>query len=122
MLSVAAPGAEVEQRCQEQGGPLYPANYNAPDQTVVGGAAESIERLVERLKAEKIAYRALPVPRPFHTPLMEAVKQPLAQGLASVAFREPRIPLLSSVNNRLVEEGLRDTVRDACWPGTTGRE
>ncbi len=102
MLSAAAPGSKMEQLCTELGGQVYAANYNAPDQTVVGGDEESITRLIQRLKAEKIACKLLAVPRPFHTPLMESVKTPLAQGLADVRFQPPRVPLLSSVNNRMV--------------------
>ena len=102
MLSAAAPGPVVEEVCRELGQPAFPANYNAPDQTVVGGTAEAIVRLEETLKSRRIAALTLAVPRPFHTPLMEEVQEPLTRGLAPIRFVPPRVPMLSSVTNQLV--------------------
>jgi len=104
MLSVGAPGAVVEQFCREVGGHLYAANYNSPVQTVVGGDEEAIGRLESRLTAAKIACKLIPVPRPFHTPLMEPVRGPLAEGLRPIVFRRPVVPMLSGVTNRLVDD------------------
>jgi acyl transferase domain-containing protein/NAD(P)-dependent dehydrogenase (short-subunit alcohol dehydrogenase family) len=99
MTSVAAAGELVERICAHVGGQVYPANYNAPDQTVVGGDDESLTQLERQLRAEKIAFRRLAVPRPFHTPLMADVTAPLAHGLASIAMHAPRVPVISSVTN-----------------------
>ena len=100
MLSVAAAGPIVEQLCRQIDGHVCPANYNAPDQTVVGGEPEAVTRLAERLKAEGITAVALPVPRPFHTPLMHDVQEPLARGLQPIRILAPQVPILSSVTNR----------------------
>ncbi len=102
MLSVAATGTLVERLCRQVGGNVFAANYNAPDQTVVGGDEESISRLEAQLKADKVPYRRLAVPRPFHTPLMADTQAPLAAGLAPIAMTAPRVPVLSTVTNRLV--------------------
>jgi acyl transferase domain-containing protein/NAD(P)-dependent dehydrogenase (short-subunit alcohol dehydrogenase family) len=102
MLSVAADGVLVERICKHVGGKVFPANYNAPDQTVVGGDDESLAQLERQLRAEKIAFRRLAVPRPFHTSLMADVTAPLAHGLAPIEMHAPRVPLLSSVTNRQV--------------------
>lgn len=102
MLSVAAPGPVVEEVCRALGASVFLANYNAPDQTVVGGTAEGIAQLAEALQARGIATVLLPVPRPFHTPLMEDVQGPLAHGLESIRLTVPQLPMLSSVTNRLV--------------------
>ncbi len=99
MVSVAAAGDLVERICAHVGGQVYPANYNAPDQTVVGGDDESLAQLERQLRAEKIAFRRLAVPRPFHTPLMADVTAPLAHGLASIVMQTPRVPVISSVTN-----------------------
>lgn len=101
MLSTVAPGPVIEPICREIGG-VYPANYNAPDQTVVGGDEDAIVRLEARLTAERIACKVIPVPRPFHTPLMAPVKEPLARGLAPLRLRPPQVPVLSNVTNRFV--------------------
>lgn len=99
MLSIAAPGSVVEPFCRELGGRLYPAVYSSPNQTTVGGDGPSIERLQRRLTAERIASRVIPVPRPFHTPLMEPVRGPLAEGLRSIVLRRPVVPMLGGAAN-----------------------
>ena len=102
MLSAAAAGPVVEKICRQIEGHVYPANYNAPDQTVVGGDEDAIAQLAERLKAEGITAMVLPVPRPFHTPLMHDVQEPLAHGLEPICIHAPRVPMLSGVANRFV--------------------
>ncbi len=105
MLSVAADGPTVERICKELGEAVYPANYNAPDQTVVGGTEEGIARLEADLKARGVASLALPVPRPFHTPLMADVCEPLRRGLEPICFGPPRVPMLTGVTNEYVASG-----------------
>ncbi len=102
MLSAAAAGDVLEPLCAEIGGPLYPANYNSPEQTVVGGGEHEIEQLEQRLKQLKIGGKVLPVPRPFHTPLMQPTQEPLRVGLANVHFAAPQLSMVSSVTNELV--------------------
>jgi malonyl CoA-acyl carrier protein transacylase/NAD(P)-dependent dehydrogenase (short-subunit alcohol dehydrogenase family) len=102
MLSTTAPADAVERLIAS--GDAYIANYNAPDQTVIGGDKETISRLSERLGADGFEARLLPVPRPFHTPLMAEVKEPMRRALEEEKLFPPRVPLLSSVTNRYVAE------------------
>ncbi|MBV8587066.1 MAG: type I polyketide synthase, partial [Verrucomicrobia bacterium] len=46
------------------------AALNAPDQTVISGAAEEIEGMTTKLAAAGIKFRPLPVSHAFHSPLM----------------------------------------------------
>ncbi|HBO44348.1 MAG TPA: hypothetical protein DD670_10535 [Planctomycetaceae bacterium] len=102
MLSIAAPGAIVEQLRHETNEPIYLANRNAPNQTVVGGESGAVLRFQANLTARRIATQLLPVPRPYHTPLMRSVERELASVLESIVVAEPRTPILSSVTNRFV--------------------
>ncbi|HEX4149411.1 MAG TPA: acyltransferase domain-containing protein, partial [Pirellulales bacterium] len=108
MLSVAASGEVVERFCREVGD-AFPANYNAPQQTVVGGTQQALDELEARLKAQKIGSKRLAVPRPFHTPLMRDTQPKLSAALALLAIQSPRVGLLSSVTNRPVSSA--DEVR-----------
>lgn len=110
MLSVAAAMDEVERLCREMGDRVHVANWNAPRQTVVGGDHAALDEFEKRLRAEGIAARRIPVPRPFHTPLMSEVKEPFRKALQHIPLQPPRIPLLSSVSNRYVAEP--DEIRD----------
>lgn len=74
------------------------ANDNAPGQVVVSGHKAAVERAVE-IAAGKGAKRAvmLPVSAPFHCPLMRPAADVMAQALANVDIRAPRLPLIANV-------------------------
>jgi [acyl-carrier-protein] S-malonyltransferase len=75
-----------------------PANYNDPAQTVIAGAAAAVERASAELKAAG-AKRVLPlaVSAPFHCALMEPVKARLEPVLRDVAWREPKVAVVTNV-------------------------
>ncbi len=91
---------KVKQVCASvaQGQVLEPANYNSPEQTVIAGHAEAVERAKEKLK-EAGARRVLPlaVSAPFHCSLMEPVKPLLSTVLAKIAFQAPACPVVTNV-------------------------
>lgn len=104
LLSCVADESRMLELCAAVDGEVFVANLNSPQQTVVGGRKPSVQQLVERLPQEGITARLLNVPRPFHTPLMESVKEPFRRALAAIRIAPPRTPLLSSVTNRYVAE------------------
>ncbi len=104
MLSTTAPPDMVERLAASIWGTLCVANHNAPDQIVVGGQREAVLELESRLASEGFEQQVLPVPHPFHTPLMAEAQEPLRQALEGERILPPRIPLLSSVTNRYVAD------------------
>jgi [acyl-carrier-protein] S-malonyltransferase len=97
------PGEAVEGLCREAaaGEVLAPANLNAPDQTVVAGAAAAVDRLAGLLKTRAgVRLVRLPVSAPFHCALME----PAARRLRDAAF-----PVVVNVSARPTRDaaGLR---------------
>ncbi len=82
-----------------------PANYNEPAQTVIAGDAAAVERAAAELKAAG-AKRVLPLPvsAPFHCALMEPVKARLEPVLRAVAWREPRVPVVTNVEAKANRE------------------
>ncbi len=81
---------------------LHIANYNAPDQSVVGGRRTHFDALARSLESHSHQARTLPVPAAFHTPLMHGASRLLEQALAGATTRPLRIPLASTVTNTLV--------------------
>jgi [acyl-carrier-protein] S-malonyltransferase len=73
------------------------ANLNAPEQTVISGKKEAVEKATEVLKAKRARVVFLPVSAPFHSSLMRSAQERLAQDLARVAFKRPRFPVYSNV-------------------------
>jgi [acyl-carrier-protein] S-malonyltransferase len=93
--------ADVEAVCREaaQGGVVEAVNFNSPGQIVIAGEAAAVQRAMEAAKA-KGAKRALPlaVSVPSHSSLMNAAAERLAQRLADVEIRAPRIRYISAVD------------------------
>jgi len=88
------------------------ANYNAPEQTVLAGHREAIERAIALAK-EHGAKRALPLPvsAPFHCALMAPARSGLEPTLAATGFGDPAIPVVVNIDARAVRDGA--AARDA---------
>jgi [acyl-carrier-protein] S-malonyltransferase len=91
----------VRAACSEaaQGEVVEAVNFNAPGQVVIAGAAAAVQRAGEICKA-KGAKRALPLPvsAPSHCALMKPAAERLAQKLAAMDVRAPRIPVIHNVD------------------------
>ena len=74
------------------------ANYNSPNQIVIGGIDEKIKQAKKVILEEEAALRVveLNVNGAFHTSLFSKVKGQLANSLKKVTFNEPKIPVLSN--------------------------
>ncbi len=82
-----------------------PANYNDPGQTVIAGEAATVEKAGAELKKAG-AKRVLPLPvsAPFHCAMMEPVKARLEPVLREIAWREPRVPVVTNVEAKANRE------------------
>jgi [acyl-carrier-protein] S-malonyltransferase len=115
--------AQVAEACaeaaQETGQIVAAANLNSPGQTVISGAVAAVERASAIAKA-KGARRAvlLPVSAPFHCAMMRPAQEEVARVLASLALRDPRIPVAANVTGGLVTTA--DAARDALIRQVTG--
>jgi len=91
----------VRAACAEaaQGDVVEAVNFNAPGQVVIAGSKAAVERAGEACKARG-AKRALPLPvsAPSHCALMKPAAERLAQKLAALDIRSPRIPVLHNVD------------------------
>ena len=90
---------QVEQCCAEAGGQVTPANYNAPGQVVIAGAAAAVAAAGERCSAAG-ARRVVPldVSVPSHCALMAPAGERLAELLAAASFQDARLPVVQNVN------------------------
>lgn len=83
----------VDTLCQSinlDDGLVFPANYNAPGQIVVGGNSSGISQLKERLLEHGIK-RVIPlkVSGAFHTPFMKQASTKLSPYLKQTTFMDP---------------------------------
>jgi [acyl-carrier-protein] S-malonyltransferase len=73
------------------------ANDNAPDQLVLSGALDALDRAEAELRERGIRGKRLPVAGAFHSPLMEPAVEPFRAVVESTPFSEPRVPVMSCV-------------------------
>ena len=83
---------------------LAPANLNGGGQVVVSGATRAVDRLVAAAGGRRIRAQRLAVSAPFHCALMAPAAEGLARHLEGVAFGEPALPVLTSVEARAVRD------------------
>ena len=96
-----------------------PANINSPEQIVISGHADAVERAI-KLAHERGAKKAvsLPVSAPFHCALMQPAQDRLAGDLQALAFQKPSSPVACNVDAALVTTAA--TARDALIRQVTG--
>jgi [acyl-carrier-protein] S-malonyltransferase len=87
----------------ETGELVTAANFNTPDQVVIAGHANAVNRAVELAKAAG-ARRAilLQVSAPFHCPLMQPAQQSLKPDLDAARFHDPEVPLINNWQARAI--------------------
>ena len=92
---------QVADCCAAVDGIVAPANYNAPGQVVIAGAAAAVDAAVEQCKAAG-ARRAtlLTVSGPFHCELMKPAQDAFAQVLADAPLAMPTIPVYHNVDGQ----------------------
>ncbi|WP_086351062.1 ACP S-malonyltransferase [Candidatus Enterococcus clewellii] len=89
----------IEECCEKASalGIVSPANYNTPQQIVIGGETVAVDQAVSLLKEQGVK-RMMPlnVSGPFHTALLKPASDQLAKELQSIDFKEPKIPVISN--------------------------
>jgi len=112
---------EVTAICSEaaQGEVCEPANINSPEQIVISGHKNAVERGT-KLANDRGAKRAvmLPVSAPFHCSLMKPAQDRLAEDLRALMFQNPAVPVVSNVDAALVNSA--ESSRDALIRQVTG--
>jgi [acyl-carrier-protein] S-malonyltransferase len=94
----------VARCCAEVDGVVSPANYNAPSQVVIAGAAAAVAEAVV-LCNEAGARRAveLAVSGPFHCELMAPAAEGFTKALEAVPLAMPKIPVVHNVDATVAE-------------------
>lgn len=97
----------VEEACkeavQEGLGLAVPANYNAPGQIVIAGAAKAVEKAaaLAKEKGAKMAVR-LKVSGPFHTKMLQPAADRLGLELEKMHISPMKIPVFTNVDAKEV--------------------
>jgi [acyl-carrier-protein] S-malonyltransferase len=103
---------DVCKKISGNGSLVQPANYNSPEQTVIAGEKEAVEKAVKALQdggAKKVVM--LPVSAPFHTALMKPAEERLSVELDKVNFNELEFSVITNVDAKEIKSG--DEARSA---------
>jgi [acyl-carrier-protein] S-malonyltransferase len=104
---------KIERICAEARGDQVCsiANINAPNQIVIAGNTEAVDRAVELLSGVARKVVKLKVSAPFHCALMKPAQDRLAPDLAALNFSGPAMPVVTNVDARATT--APDELRDA---------
>src|ERR1051325_4130262 len=105
--------SEIQRVCEEARGDQVcsVANINAPNQIVIAGNTEAVDRAMELLQGIAKRVIELKVSAPFHCALMKPAQDRLARDLGQLVFNEPAMPVVTNVDARATT--APDQLRDA---------
>ncbi|MHC5217913.1 ACP S-malonyltransferase [Enterococcus sp. LJL128] len=96
----------IEDCCRQAStvGIVSPANYNTPQQIVIGGEVEAVDKAIALLTEQGVK-RTIPlnVSGPFHTALLKPASEKLAMELEKVPFSTPKIQVISNTTAEVME-------------------
>ena len=103
----------IEAACDEARGDQVcaVANSNSPNQVVIAGNVEAVDRAIELLKGVAKRVIKLNVSAPFHCALMRPAQEKLGAHLERLTFNEPRMPVVTNVDAKTTT--APDELRDA---------
>ena len=99
---------KVNQLCKQltvDGKQVSIANYNSPNQIVIGGTIKAVQEAADTIMQKKLASKAinLKVSGAFHTPLYQHTETVLKQALEDVKFHITSIPVMSNTTGKPFE-------------------
>ena len=107
--------SDIEKVCKDVSGDevCSPANINAPNQVVIAGNANAIDRAIEGLKevgAKRVV--KLNVSAPFHCALMKPAQDRLEKDLGQLSFSEAMVPVVTNVDAAVTKDPavMRDSL------------
>ncbi|MET9395938.1 acyltransferase domain-containing protein, partial [Streptomyces sp. NPDC006624] len=103
MLSVSAAVTELEPRLAAWGGRVAVAAVNGPASVVLSADREAVDRLLEELAADGGDAKRIPVNVAAHSPLVEALREEILEGLAPVRPGASSVPFHSTVTGTVLD-------------------
>ena len=106
MAAVFAPEEQIAAALEPYRDQVSIAAVNGPENTVISGAREAVQAVLETLRAAGVAAKPLTVSHAFHSPLMEPMLDDFEEEACRLHFEAPRIPLVSNLSGGILEPGL----------------
>ncbi len=113
MLAVKAPLEAIHALIKKSGLDLILANQNSPDQGVLSGPTDAIEKMAALCRETKIRAIILPVAAAFHSRLVAAAAVPFEKKIHQAAFSSGTVPCAVPVYSNTTALPYPDTSEDA---------
>jgi acyl transferase domain-containing protein/thioesterase domain-containing protein/acyl carrier protein len=122
MAVVFATHEQVTRELDRLDGKVVVAVINGPDNIVISGEADAVDRLAAKFSADGLQVKPLNVSHAFHSPLMDEMLEQFERFASLLEFRPPQIPLAANLTGRLMTDSpaahywrdhLRSTVQFA---------
>jgi hybrid polyketide synthase/nonribosomal peptide synthetase FtdB len=97
IAAVGLPEEDALPLLEPYAGKLSVAAVNSPNSVSVSGETEALEALGQDCAARDIFFKMLRVDIPFHSPLMDPIKDALVERLTSIRPQQAKVPLYSTV-------------------------
>jgi [acyl-carrier-protein] S-malonyltransferase len=106
---------EIERICNEAASAQVcsMANLNSPNQVVIAGNSEAVDRASELLKDVAKRVIKLSVSAPFHCALMKPAQERLAVNLAQIPFENARVPIVTNADAKATTDA--SALKDALY-------
>ena len=93
----------IEEVCRQASGDQVcsVANSNSPNQVVIAGNTEAVDRAIDLLKGVARRVIKLNVSAPFHCALMKPAEENLSVHLSHLLFVKPLMPVVTNVDARI---------------------
>jgi [acyl-carrier-protein] S-malonyltransferase len=90
----------IEAACKEAAGDqvVVPANDNSPDQVVISGHVEALDRAIAIIKKNGGRARRLKVSGPFHTELMAPAAERMEELISGLKISALNVPVIANVD------------------------
>ena len=95
MVAVRQSASELKEAIKDIDGVVI-ANINSPQQTVVSGERNAIQRVAELLKSKDVQVHLLPVAGAFHSHLVAPAKKLFSDFLKTIRFNSPELEVFSN--------------------------
>ncbi|MBE0501598.1 MAG: acyltransferase domain-containing protein, partial [Desulfuromonadales bacterium] len=109
MLAVSAPLAQIEKFLTESGLKLVLANRNTPEQGVLSGATDEIEKAAVLLGEQGIRITRLTVAAAFHSELVAEASGPFAKRLQKIKLDKPSATVFANTTGTPYPETANQT-------------
>ena len=101
MLAVSLPLEEIRPLLGER---LSIAAINTPEQCVIAGSQEDIERFIQTISEQEVSYMRLHTSHAFHSIMVEPIIKAFVTECSRLQLRPPRLPYISNVSGTWINE------------------